>query len=202
MTKPPFGATPEQTFTDVATPPEQFTDVATAPETPTEVPAVEGTTEGKPTPDDWERRKNALQSDLASERLKKHAIEEKFKAVLEALGMNKETQESPEETVRASRAETMALRTELALRDAIPEGVNRQALLDSSTLRQSLASIDTSDMTQVTEMVNKFVAANPWVNLLAAVPPGHRDASTRSSTTPAPPPDMNDVLRSLYRGLS
>jgi len=138
-----------------------------------------------------------LLADLTGERQKRQQAEGQLKAVLAALGLGETGQVSPEEAARQARAEANNLRIELALRDAIPEGVNGPALLDSASLKSRIAAIADPTAEQVAEIVQQFVAENPWVQVQRPIP-ASRDLGSRGASETTTEDPLAAALSGLF----
>lgn len=153
------------------TPDPQPTPTPPAPPTPPADPPVD--------PDDGKGGKDAILADLAKERDKRQALEQtvsemqtaqqaQMDAFAKALGLKPEDAPAdPAELakqVTAEQGKTANAERQLAVFKlaADPEvGANAAALLDSSSFLASIAEIDPTDETKLTEAITAAIEKNP-----------------------------------------
>lgn len=140
-------------------------------------------------PDQGRGSKDAILADLARERDKRHQLEESFgrfrEGLAAALGITDDKQVSPDELadqLEAERAEKAAAARELAALRAIPDGVDREALMDSRAFR---AALDGVEPAQAAEVVASFVADNPRFRVTSHA--AARDLAEPATATPTDP---------------
>lgn len=144
--------------------------------------------------------KDAILADLAREREKRHQLEQSFgqfrEGLAAALGITDDKPVSLDELadqLRTTRAERDAAALELAALRAIPEGVDREALMDSRAFR---AALDGADPATAADVVTRFVADNPRFR---ATP---RAAAARDLAEPATATPTDPLLTALTNAVS
>lgn len=134
--------------------------------------------------------KSAVLADLARERDKRHQLEKQFAEFRDglgkALGLTQDEQPTPEqltEQLTQAQAETKAAQLQLAVYQSMPDGVDREALLDSNAFREAISDATPDD---IAATINAFVDAHPRFKTQPAGA-GARDLNT--PTTPSDPLD-------------
>jgi len=128
--------------------------------------------------------KNAVLADLARERDKRHQLEKQFAEFRDglgkALGLTQDEQPTPEQLTRQlaeSQAATRAAQTQLAVLQNLPDGVDREALLDSTAFHKVISDA-TPDT--IADTITTFVEQHPRFK---TKPAGMRDLNTPTTTS-------------------
>ena len=134
--------------------------------------------------------KSAVLADLAKERDKRHQLEAQFSQLRDglaaALGIDQGETPTPEqltEQLTQAQAETKAAQLQLAVYQSMPDGVDREALLDSTAFREAISDATPDD---IAATITEFVDAHPRFKTKPAGA-GARDLNTPA--TPAAPLD-------------
>lgn len=118
--------------------------------------------------DEGKGSKDAVLADLARERDKRHQLAEQL------------TQ---------AQAETKAAQLQLAVYQSMPDGVDREALLDSTTFQKAIADVPAD---KVAETVASFVESNPR---FLRTNPGAGASDAGAGNPPTAAKSMDDWLR-------
>ncbi|MDQ9081538.1 hypothetical protein RFH37_08240, partial [Cutibacterium avidum] len=109
--------------------------------------------------------KSAVLADLAKERDKRHQLEAQFSQLRDglaaALGIDQGETPTPEqltEQLTQAQAETKAAQLQLAVYQSMPDGVDREALLDSTAFREAISDATPDD---IAATITEFVDAHP-----------------------------------------
>lgn len=129
--------------------------------------------------------KSAVLADLAKERDKRHQLEAQFSQLRDglaaALGIDQGETPTPEqliEQIAQDQAETKAAQLQLAVYQSLPDGVDREALLDSNAFREAISDATPDDIAAI---ITEFVDAHPRFKTQPA------GAGARDLNTPATP---------------
>lgn len=149
----------------------------------------------------------ALKADLAAERQKRHAAEaaaaeakrlaeEQLENFKKALGLSEgQTPEQLKAAAEAAKGTATAAQAQLSVyRLAKSAGGDPDALLDSASFLQSIATIDPTDAAAMTAAIKAAVENNKALALQKVAPSGSRDASQGAGNGTAQP-TMSDLIR-------
>ncbi|MSS45298.1 hypothetical protein FYJ43_04400 [Cutibacterium sp. WCA-380-WT-3A] len=129
--------------------------------------------------------KKAVLEDLARERDKRQELEAQFfqlrDGLAAALGIDQGETPTPEqltEQLAQAQAETKAAQLQLAVWQSMPDGVDREALLDSTSFRKAVSDATPDN---IAATINQFVEDHPRFKTKPA------GAGVRDLNTPATP---------------